>query len=207
MVKLVLEEWSQWLKGTKTPFLVWTDHKILEYIRSVKRLNLRPARWLLFFAGFNFSLSFHPGSQNIKPDALSCQFLGDDETAPNPDTMLPAPRLVATLTLEIEERVKASLEGQPGPSSCPQDCLFVPQDLRSDVLQWAPGSQLTCHPCIQRTKEVLQNGGQPWNWTLKTLSVLAQSAASIRLPAGPQVVTCSLCLCPRDPGHISPCTL
>ena len=133
------------------PFLVWTGHKILEYIRSAKRLNSRQAWWPLFFTRFNFSLSYQPGSHKIKPDTLSCQFMVGVENISNLDIILPAPRLIAILTWEVEERVKAALEDQPGPSSCPQDRLFVPQDLRSDVLQWAYGSPLTCHPGIQRT--------------------------------------------------------
>ncbi len=48
-VKLALEEWRHWLEGAEKPFLVWTDHKNLEYIRTAKRLNSRQARWALFF--------------------------------------------------------------------------------------------------------------------------------------------------------------
>ena len=33
-VKLDLEEWWHWLEGTSVPFVVWTDHRNLEYIRS-----------------------------------------------------------------------------------------------------------------------------------------------------------------------------
>ncbi|KAI3370722.1 hypothetical protein L3Q82_007101 [Scortum barcoo] len=54
-VKLALEEWRHWLEGSKQPFLVWTDHKNLEYIRSAKRLNSRQARWSLFLTRFNFT--------------------------------------------------------------------------------------------------------------------------------------------------------
>lgn len=36
-VKVALEEWRHWLKGARQPFLVWTDHKNLEYIRSAIR--------------------------------------------------------------------------------------------------------------------------------------------------------------------------
>lgn len=71
VVKLALEEWRHWLERTASPFLVWTDHKNLVYLRSAKRLNIHQARWSLFFAGFNFTLSYHPGSKNLKPDALS----------------------------------------------------------------------------------------------------------------------------------------
>lgn len=63
--------------------------------------------------------------------------------------------MVASITWEIEERVKAALEDQAGPSSCPPDHLFVPQTLRSDVLQWAHNSRLTCHPGSQCTRDVL----------------------------------------------------
>lgn len=56
-VKLALEEWRHWLEGTKTPFIVWINHKNLEYIRSAKRLNSRQAR-ALFFTRFSFTLSY-----------------------------------------------------------------------------------------------------------------------------------------------------
>ncbi|XP_077103054.1 uncharacterized protein LOC143754001 [Siphateles boraxobius] len=35
-VKLALEEWRHWLEGSGVPFIVWTDHKNLEYIRTAK---------------------------------------------------------------------------------------------------------------------------------------------------------------------------
>ena len=53
-IKLALEEWRHWLEGVDTPFIVWTDHKNLEYIKSAKRLNSRQARWSIFFSRFTF---------------------------------------------------------------------------------------------------------------------------------------------------------
>ena len=73
-VKLALEEWRHWLAGAETPFVVWTDHKNLAYIQTAKRLNSRQAWWALFFGRFNNTLTYCPGSKNIKPDALSRQF-------------------------------------------------------------------------------------------------------------------------------------
>ena len=189
-VKLALEEWRHWLEGTKIPFLVWTDHKNLEYINSAKRLNSRQARWALFFARFNFTLSYRPGSRNIKPDALSRQFVVGEEDSPSPDNILPSPRVMAALTWGVEERVRAALEDHPGPSSCPQDRLFVPQELRTEVLQWAHDSRLTCHPGILRTKEVLQR--RFWWATLNedtrdfvnACPVCNQNKAPRRAPAG-----------------------
>lgn len=39
-MKVAMEEWRHWLEGAEHPFLVWTDHKNLEYIKKAKRLNL-----------------------------------------------------------------------------------------------------------------------------------------------------------------------
>ena len=33
-VKVALEEWRHWLEGASQPFIVWTDHKNLEYIKK-----------------------------------------------------------------------------------------------------------------------------------------------------------------------------
>lgn len=40
-VKLALEEWRHWLEGAQQLFVVWTDHKNLAYIETVKRLSSR----------------------------------------------------------------------------------------------------------------------------------------------------------------------
>ena len=50
-VKMALEEWRHWLEGAQDPFLVWSDHKNLEYLKQAKRLNPRQAQWALFFSG------------------------------------------------------------------------------------------------------------------------------------------------------------
>lgn len=38
-VKVALDEWRHWLEGVEQPFLVWTDHKNLEYLQTTKCLN------------------------------------------------------------------------------------------------------------------------------------------------------------------------
>ena len=46
-VKPALEEWRYWLEGASVQFIVLTDHKNLEYLRTAKRLNGRPLQMLL----------------------------------------------------------------------------------------------------------------------------------------------------------------
>ena len=95
-MKLALEEWRHWLEGTKVRFLVWTDHRNLEYIRSAKRLNSRQVCWSLFFDRFNFTLSYRPGSRNLKPDALFRQFPECPDETVKPSTIIRASCLVAS---------------------------------------------------------------------------------------------------------------
>ena len=150
-----LEEWRHWLEGAAHPFIVWTDHRNLSYIQTAKRLNSRQARWALFLGRFNFSLTFRPGSKNGKPDALSRQF-SVEEGSREPESILPPSCMVASLTWGIEAKVRQAQGARPAPSNVPPNCLFVPASVRSQVLQWAHSSRLTCHPGSHRTVAFLR---------------------------------------------------
>ncbi|KAK3527895.1 hypothetical protein QTP86_010985 [Hemibagrus guttatus] len=67
-------KWRHWLEGACHPFLVLTDHRNLEYLRSSKHLNPRQARWALFFTRLEFLVTYHPETKNSKADTLSRQF-------------------------------------------------------------------------------------------------------------------------------------
>lgn len=57
-IKVALEE-------ANLPFLVWTDHKKFEYLRTAKWLNSGQARLAPFFNHFNFTVSYWPRSKNV----------------------------------------------------------------------------------------------------------------------------------------------
>lgn len=153
-VKLALEQWRHWLEGTKTPFIIWTDHKNLAYLQSAKQLNPRQARWSLFFNRFNFTLSYRPGSKNQKPDALSRQFTSESSTPPEP--ILPPSCIIAAVTWDVETRVIEAQQRQPDPGTGPPNRLFVPDAVRSLVLQWGHVSRHACHPGAARTLSLLK---------------------------------------------------
>ena len=154
-IKLALEEWQHWLEGAEHPFIVWTDHRNLAYIQSAKRLSSRQARWALFFGRFNFSLTYRPGSQNVKPDALS-RLYSPENPGTGPETILPPTCLIATLTWEVESAVRLAQRQQPDPGTGPPNRLFVPDTVRSRVLVWAHSSRLTCHPGITCTLDFIR---------------------------------------------------
>ncbi len=106
-IRLALGEWRHWLEGASVPFIVWTDHRNLEYIRSAKRLNARKARWALFFGRFEFSISYRPGSKNGKPDALSRQF-GSSEGASSKEGILPHHCVVGAAVWGVEQTEEGS---------------------------------------------------------------------------------------------------
>ncbi|KAG6998160.1 Transposon Tf2-6 polyprotein [Fusarium oxysporum f. sp. conglutinans] len=65
------EEWRPELEGAPSPIKVITDHKNLEYFTTTKLLNRRQARWSEFLSRFNFQITYRPGKQGVKPDALT----------------------------------------------------------------------------------------------------------------------------------------
>ncbi|XP_057714608.1 uncharacterized protein lrfn5a isoform X1 [Corythoichthys intestinalis] len=153
-IKTALEEWRHWLEGAEQPFIVWTDHRNLEYLRTAKRLNSRQARWALFFDRFSFSISYRPGSRNIKADALS-RLYDPEPVAKEPEPILPLNCVVGAVTWQIETEVKQALGGVRTPRGCPENLLFVPANLRPRVIQWAHSTPLSCHPGVRRTMHAI----------------------------------------------------
>lgn len=153
-IKLALEEWRHWLEGASHPFLIWTDHQNLTYIQNAKRLNARQARWSLFFNRFKFTLSFRPGSKNIKPDALSRQFEPSEKPC-CPEPIVPGSRIVAPILWDLESSIRKAHQQHPDPGNGPSGSLFVPNSMRSDVLQWAHSSSPSGHPGINRTYKLI----------------------------------------------------
>lgn len=95
-IKSVLEEWGHWLKGANLPFEVITDHWNLEYLREAKRLNPCQAHWALFFTQFQFTVTYRPGTKNLKADALS-RMHAPDQPNSNPETILPPSAFVCPI--------------------------------------------------------------------------------------------------------------
>ncbi|GJS11378.1 putative reverse transcriptase domain-containing protein [Tanacetum coccineum] len=68
-VIFALRLWRHYLYGTKC--VVFTDHKILQYILNQKELNLRQRRWIELLSDYDCEIRYHPGKGNVVADALS----------------------------------------------------------------------------------------------------------------------------------------
>ncbi|KAI2654828.1 Transposon Tf2-9 polyprotein [Labeo rohita] len=95
-IKLAPEEWRHWLEGAAHPFQVFTDHKNLQYLHDAKRLCPRQARWALFFTRFNFSISYCPGSRNVRAEALS-RLSEPKDMSETPSNIIPTHLIVSPI--------------------------------------------------------------------------------------------------------------
>ncbi len=155
-MKLALEEWRHWLEGATRPFIVLTDHKNLEYLRSAKRLNPRQARWALFFTRFRFTVTYRPGTKNTKSDALSRQTEKVNQTNNN-DNIIPEKILVVPVQWDIMTEIEQLNLQNPPPPESPADRTYVPEPLRPRLITQVHTSPSIGHPGINATANLLKN--------------------------------------------------
>ena len=67
-----LSKLSRFLLGSK--FIIKTDHKALQFLRSAKAKNSRLFRWTLTLEQFNYNLEYLTGKDNVLADFLSRNF-------------------------------------------------------------------------------------------------------------------------------------
>ncbi|TDH66491.1 hypothetical protein CCR75_009715 [Bremia lactucae] len=95
-MKYSLAKFRVFLKGDR-PFIVYTDHVSLRTAVNSPHLSQRMARWLSFFAEYNFSVEYKPGRLNVFADALSRRPDFESAVHPNSESDL----TVATLTTSV----------------------------------------------------------------------------------------------------------
>ncbi|KAG4053363.1 hypothetical protein PC123_g11479 [Phytophthora cactorum] len=69
-MKYTLVKFRVHLLGSR-PFVIYTDHASLRAATNSPHLSQRMARWLTFFAEYNFRVEYNPGKLNVLADALS----------------------------------------------------------------------------------------------------------------------------------------
>ncbi|KAI2645110.1 Transposon Tf2-9 polyprotein [Labeo rohita] len=160
-----------------------------EYLRSAKTLNHRQARWALFFTRFQFQVTYRPGSQNTKADALSRLHESDQPPSP-PEPVLSPAVIVAPVTWDLMTEIAEAQILDPSPLECPAGRTYVPLTLRSRVLAEVHTVPSSGHPGIEATIHLLNNRFWWPSLRLDTINFVkactACNTAKVprRLPAG-----------------------
>ncbi|GMF57417.1 unnamed protein product [Phytophthora fragariaefolia] len=69
-MKYALAKFRVYLRGSRA-FVVYTNHESLRTAIKSPHISQRMARWLSFFAEYNFQVEYKPGRLNVVADALS----------------------------------------------------------------------------------------------------------------------------------------
>ena len=108
----------------------------------------------MFHFSFSFTLSYRPGSQNVKADSLSRMY-DTEEWSTDPAPIIPASCLVAPVVWEVEADIERASRSEPTPTQCPVGREYVPFDVRDRLICWAHTSPSSGHPGIGRTVRCL----------------------------------------------------
>uniref|UniRef100_A0A8C6XG21 ribonuclease H n=1 Tax=Naja naja TaxID=35670 RepID=A0A8C6XG21_NAJNA len=86
-IKAAFEAWRHHLEGPRHQIEVRTDHRNLEHLTTARKLNQQQIRWSLFFAWFNFHVTYIPSGHNRRADALSRkpEYLCPKDSPPSAD--------------------------------------------------------------------------------------------------------------------------
>ena len=66
-----MKKFQHYLRGTKYPVIVKSDHRNLRTFMTTKELNARQARWAEELSSYNFIIEHIKGKENVVADALS----------------------------------------------------------------------------------------------------------------------------------------
>ncbi|SPO38662.1 uncharacterized protein PSFLO_04141 [Pseudozyma flocculosa] len=207
------EEWRHYLHGISAPFEILTDHQALEYFQTKRNLTRRQARWGLSLGEFNFRITYRPGVDGGKPDALTRRSdlhpnAAKHYSAAEPDPanhavlldrglfaksnqLLPASGFLqdvirGTASLGPGKAESLGLSKKDGVWLTAQGKWYIPPALVPRALQLSHDSPAAAHPGLRGTTVAAQR--QFW-WP-----TLAQDVVQ-------HVSTCSACARAKSPRH------
>lgn len=109
-----------------------------------------------FFTRFQFSITYSPGTKNIKADALS-HLHGPEETPENPEPILPSSLFVSPIQWSLDEELTATNASKPTQPGCPPDHTYIPHTQRLPLIRSAYSSLGTGHPRTNQTLLLLRD--------------------------------------------------
>ena len=172
-------QWRPFLLSNTEPIQVITDHQNLLHFSTSKKLNRRQVRWSLFLTNFNFQITFWPGVQGGKPDALSQRIdyqlqPTDPQVKDQEQILLSKDKFVLGTTqvqakLVLLDRIKLA-QAEDGSINkhydnknfqVTDDCLLyrnrivIPESMKMEILQACHDLPFAGHPGVRKTFELI----------------------------------------------------
>ncbi len=83
-IVVALQHWRVYAEGAPGVIQIYTDHKNLLHFTTTKVLNKRQVRWSELLGQYKFQISYTPGPDNARADALSRRPDYDEDREPTP---------------------------------------------------------------------------------------------------------------------------
>ncbi|POM67395.1 Reverse transcriptase [Phytophthora palmivora] len=128
-MKYALGKFRVHLLGSR-PFVIYTDHGSLRTATNSPHLSQRMARWLSFFAEYNFRVEYKPGKLNFLSDGKDVKI----------DRLSPRQRA----QIHRYELVDGLLHYRVDPGDPPQVDVPNDEDLKYDILLEAHDAPINC---------------------------------------------------------------
>lgn len=167
---IALKAWKHYLHGAQ--FVVQTDHKSLEYLRTQPHLSARQSRWKDIIDSFDFTIQYVEGKSNAVADELSRRSDHQEEESSTPSGELHHMSIQASLLADVWEAYKRDsvyIEEQKKKDRAPSDRfqlrggflfrgenrLYVPNDeaLKARILHECHDSKISGHLGTEKTIE------------------------------------------------------
>jgi RNase H-like domain found in reverse transcriptase/Integrase zinc binding domain len=165
----VLKKHPHYLRGTKYPVIIRSDHRNLRTFMTTKELSARQARWAEELCTYNFVIEHIKGKQNTVADALSRNpSLG--ETPPRTaevlceDGKLLMNRNIQLKTVQVEwnnpnfqkKLLEETKKEERDPSTPIDELILVPRNMKQQVISRFHEEMSAGHQGESRTMEKIQ---------------------------------------------------
>jgi RNase H-like domain found in reverse transcriptase/Reverse transcriptase (RNA-dependent DNA polymerase)/Integrase zinc binding domain/Chromo (CHRromatin Organisation MOdifier) domain/Integrase core domain len=174
-----LKKYQHYLRGTKYPVIIKSDHRNLRTFMTTKELNARQARWAEELSSYNFIIEHIKGKENTVADALSRRPDHKEETQVNREMQmfrenedgwtlnreLKINMITITENGDIVKRIREATdndlrypEAEKGADGLKRmnGLVIVPKELETEIIQRYHDDIREGHPGEARTVEKIQ---------------------------------------------------
>ena len=137
----------------------------MQFLKSARALSAKQLRWTLFLNDYDFVITYRPGKENAKADALSRINDFDDKISIQQDTPIIAPEKILGLTRNFNLiQLLQEIDKDSIPKEIKKDLLFkeglwykednicLPtEETQKEALRLCHGHLLAGHPGPQKT--------------------------------------------------------